>query len=262
VPVLRGFSRSAKQDSEASHRRTLPFLRGENGTAPRPRFLRRHSGFTLVEVIVVIVIIAILAAIGVPALTGYIDKAATKKIEMQVKTQVTAFQSMLDIYYAEEGGFTAYGFQNYYTSQNIFGRVQSLNMGGYPYYTLFWLTEHGLDEYQKLTGDMESFVGSSTVNSNNIQDKDFQEIYADSSGTILFYSYRNQYYYDASEEPFLWVMYIPDIDSANPVTQGRINAYFTNLANAKAQGLTSGINVFKRYNSPGDSSLARFEKLD
>jgi type IV pilus assembly protein PilA len=40
----------------------------------------RGGGFTLVEVIVVIVIIAILAAIGVPALTGYIDKAHAREL--------------------------------------------------------------------------------------------------------------------------------------------------------------------------------------
>lgn len=34
-----------------------------------------RKGFTLVEVIVVLVILAILAAIMIPALTGYIDKA-------------------------------------------------------------------------------------------------------------------------------------------------------------------------------------------
>ena len=36
----------------------------------------KKNGFTLVELIVVLVILAVLAALLVPALTGYIDKAA------------------------------------------------------------------------------------------------------------------------------------------------------------------------------------------
>ena len=38
-----------------------------------------NKGFTLVELIVVLVILAILAAILVPALLGYIDKAREKQ---------------------------------------------------------------------------------------------------------------------------------------------------------------------------------------
>ena len=41
--------------------------------------MRARKGFTLVEVIVVLVILAILAAIMIPAMTGWIDKANEKK---------------------------------------------------------------------------------------------------------------------------------------------------------------------------------------
>lgn len=58
------------------------------------------KGFTLVELIVVLVIIVILAAMLIPALTGYIDKAKEKDIIAETRSAVMATQTLVDEAYA------------------------------------------------------------------------------------------------------------------------------------------------------------------
>lgn len=64
---------------------------------------RKNKGFTLVELIVVLVILAILAAILVPALLGYIDKAREKQELLNAKNCLTAVQAELSERYALYG---------------------------------------------------------------------------------------------------------------------------------------------------------------
>ncbi len=52
-----------------------------------------NKGFTLVELIVVLVILAILAAILVPALLGYIDRARGSQLLLNGKSVLTAAQA-------------------------------------------------------------------------------------------------------------------------------------------------------------------------
>ena len=53
-----------------------------------------NKGFTLVELIVVLVILAILAAILVPALLGYIDKAREKQTTTNAEAAYVAAQAL------------------------------------------------------------------------------------------------------------------------------------------------------------------------
>lgn len=60
-----------------------------------------NRGFTLVELIVVLVILAILAAILVPALLGYIDRAKASQDLLNAKNLYTAAQTVASEYYAQ-----------------------------------------------------------------------------------------------------------------------------------------------------------------
>lgn len=66
--------------------------------------LKDKAGFTLVELIVVLVILAILAAMLVPALTGYIDKANKEKITAECRQVVMAAQTEASSLYGKANG--------------------------------------------------------------------------------------------------------------------------------------------------------------
>ena len=56
---------------------------------------KNNKGFTLVELIVVLVILAILAAILVPALLGWIDKAREKSVTTNAEAAYVATQGLI-----------------------------------------------------------------------------------------------------------------------------------------------------------------------
>ncbi len=67
----------------------------------KKRVMKDQGGFTLVELIVVLVILAILAAILVPALLGYIDKARNGQYLEEAHSIYTAIQVVEDEKYAK-----------------------------------------------------------------------------------------------------------------------------------------------------------------
>ena len=69
----------------------------------------KKGGFTLVELIVVLVILAILAALLIPARTGYINRAKEKQIVAETRQCVMAAQTLADEYYAKNSGDPTFG---------------------------------------------------------------------------------------------------------------------------------------------------------
>ena len=63
---------------------------------------RDRGGFTLVELIVVLAILAILAALLIPTMTGYIDKANEEKIIAETRMAVMAAQTVVSENYARD----------------------------------------------------------------------------------------------------------------------------------------------------------------
>ncbi len=63
--------------------------------------LRNQKGFTLMELMIVIVIIGVLAAIGVPAYTNYVEKARATTCDANRRSLSTAN----GLYYAENGEY-------------------------------------------------------------------------------------------------------------------------------------------------------------
>jgi|GEM_PF-4983235 len=87
------------------------------------QLIRKHTqkqsnkGFTLVEVIVVIVVLAILAAIILPALLGYIDRAHSSDVVLEARYAYIDAQAALTEFYGQDTSM----FQDYYNSKTNSG---------------------------------------------------------------------------------------------------------------------------------------------
>ncbi|SCW52547.1 N-terminal methylation site-containing protein [Ruminococcaceae bacterium YRB3002] len=83
------------------------------------RTTKTKKGFTLVELIVVLVILAILAAMLIPALTGYIDEARKKKDYQAASEVLTAAQAVVAQYYGDDTTPTATEAKAWVTKERI-----------------------------------------------------------------------------------------------------------------------------------------------
>jgi prepilin-type N-terminal cleavage/methylation domain-containing protein len=197
----------------------------------------RCAGFTLVEVIVVLVILAILAAIAIPALTGYIDKAQIRDLEMRTRTQLIAMQTMINLQYAENGGFVKETVPYTDTSSYFLKIMRSPDADIGPDFSVWCVTERGRQEYVSLTGDTQSLV--------NVYNpwRQYISAYFAPGGGIKFLEYIDNDYTFGGSGVMRNNYIAEDMDALSPSVEAKVISIYGSVANAKAHGITKGYNI-------------------
>ena len=134
-----------------------------------PSIIKRDKkGFTLVELIVVLVILAILAAILVPALLGWIDKAKEKGVILECREVVHASQATATEIYGKKGDVTVFDVRASETKAEILkladvtGTIQNISINNNHIINyLRYRTADGIVVTYNIDADVRYVIGSS-----------------------------------------------------------------------------------------------------
>jgi hypothetical protein len=164
---------------------------------------------------------------------------------MQVRTQKVAVQTMIDLQYAEDGGFALHNYAakpSDAPSGEQWLIVGELGTGAG--YSFTRLTQDGLASYEELTGDTQTLGAAEPLDGKHGR----PYAYTDRAGAIKAYQYIVRNYFPASSAygaGELKVYYVENRDSTDAATLAFLAVAATVDPNLPGM-LTSGFSAFHR----------------